>query len=76
MIQAADELFNIPVFAMSHDPLPMWSAETGNHEKQSRLNNAARVVHPNKRFFRQVVRQLQSGDYKDHPLMLRSICMT
>eukprot|EP00913_Durusdinium_trenchii_P032956 g30852.t1 len=58
MIQASDELFSIPVFAMSHDPMPLWSEAMGQ-SKQSRLNNAARVVHPNKRLFRRMVKQLQ-----------------
>lgn len=70
MIAAADELFSIDVFAMSHDPLPLWSATDGLKKKLSRLNNAARVVHPNKRFFHQMLRSLQSGAYKDHPLPL------
>lgn len=69
MIQASDELFSIPVFAMSHDPMPLWSEAMGQ-SKQSRLNNAARVVHPNKRLFRRMVKQLQSGGYRNHPLIL------
>ncbi|CAK9091959.1 unnamed protein product [Durusdinium trenchii] len=68
MIQASDELFSIPVFAMSHDPMPLWSEAMGQ-SKQSRLNNAARVVHPNKRLFRRMVKQLQSGGYRNHPLI-------
>ena len=72
MVESSDELFSIPVFAMSHDPLPLWSAEGDSkmQSKQTRLNNAARVVHPNKRFFRSLVKKIQSGDYKDHPLLL------
>ena len=68
MIEASDELFSINTFAMSHDPLPLWSATDGL-KKLSRLNNAARVVHPNKRFFHHMLRSLQSGAYKDHPLI-------
>eukprot|EP00438_Fugacium_kawagutii_P000640 Skav215310 [mRNA] locus=scaffold2444:50678:52045:+ [translate_table: standard] len=71
MVDSSDELFTIPVFAMSHDPLPLWSAPDPKKRdsKQTRLNNAARVVHPNKRFFRHLVKQLQSGDFKDHDLI-------
>lgn len=72
MVDSADELFTVPVFAMSHDPLPLWSPDdaTKMASKQTRLNNAARVVHPNKRFFQHLVRRIQSGDFKDDPLTL------
>eukprot|EP00435_Cladocopium_sp_Y103_P041037 s1602_g11.t1 len=71
MVDSADELFTVPVFAMSHDPLPLWSPDdaTKMASKQTRLNNAARVVQPNKRFFQHLVRRIQSGDFKDDPLI-------
>ncbi|CAJ1338479.1 unnamed protein product [Effrenium voratum] len=69
MVQAADELFTTPVFAMSHDPMPSGHAKDTAGHQITRLNNAVRVVQPNKQLFRKMVARLQSGAYKDHALI-------
>ncbi|CAE7533031.1 unnamed protein product [Symbiodinium microadriaticum] len=68
MLKPADELFSIPVFAMSHDPTPIGHALDDGGQR-TRLNNAARVVQPSAKVFNAMVAELQSGMYKDHPLV-------
>ncbi|CAE7208008.1 unnamed protein product [Symbiodinium natans] len=68
MLKPADELFSIPVFAMSHDPSPVGHA-LDTQGQRTRLNNAARVVQPSAALFNSMVEELQSGLYKNHPLI-------
>lgn len=61
MVEASDELFNVPVFAMSHDPMPAGTVVLSDGSHMPRLNNAARVVQPNAALFHRMVEEIQSG---------------